>query len=46
MKTEYCTVEFHGERWRELVEQGWVTMYVDSLGARMIRQWKYGRILK
>lgn len=38
MQTEYCSCVYHSERWGELVEQGWVTMFVTGSMASMIRQ--------
>lgn len=32
----YCT--YHSPRWAELVEQGWVTMFVDGTTAAMWKQ--------
>lgn len=38
MNTEYRLAEYHSHEWGCLVEQGFVTMFVENGCARMIRQ--------
>jgi len=45
MTTELRVVMYHSYQWHELVEQGWVTMWLDGSVAHMIRQYHYGVIL-
>lgn len=35
---ETCIVEYHSRAWDSLVEQGYITMFVEDGFARMIRQ--------